>query len=105
MFKGQLPLRLSSLIFVSFLSSSGTLARIPNLIPTPIETILQRHSTFLLEKDLKPAADFIRACTRIDPEERPTADTLCGHEWMRGAVTCEGWRDVKALVGSKAKGP
>ncbi|KAF9514871.1 hypothetical protein BS47DRAFT_1342650, partial [Hydnum rufescens UP504] len=81
----------------------GKFARIPDLIPTPIETILQQYSVLLLEEDLKPAADFIRACTRIDPEERPSAKTLIGHEWMRGAVTCDGWRDVNALLGSKAE--
>ncbi|KAF9514864.1 hypothetical protein BS47DRAFT_1392124 [Hydnum rufescens UP504] len=60
----------------------GTLARIPNLTPTPIESILQQYSALLLEEDLKPAADFIRACTRIDPEERPPAETQ-----VPGAIT------------------
>ncbi|KAF9502865.1 hypothetical protein BS47DRAFT_1374523 [Hydnum rufescens UP504] len=81
----------------------GTLARIPNLTPTPIESILQQYSALLLEEDLKPAADFICACTRINPEERPPVETLVCHEWMRGAMACDGWRDVNALLGSKAE--
>ncbi|KAF9514809.1 hypothetical protein BS47DRAFT_1328588 [Hydnum rufescens UP504] len=86
-----------------YFEPDGTLARIPDLTPTPIESILQQYSALLLEEDLKPAADFIRACIRIDPEERPPAETLVGHEWMRGALTCVGWRDVNALLGNNAE--
>lgn len=37
------------------------------------------------EKDIAPAAAFIRKCLTIDPHERPTALELLEDEWLKNA--------------------
>jgi serine/threonine protein kinase len=34
--------------------------------------------------------DFLKQCLQKDPNDRPTAELLCEHEWLR-----ESWLDLK----------
>ena len=40
------------------------------------------------ESEVGPAAEFIRACLRLDPLQRPSARELEQHAWLKGAFTC-----------------
>jgi serine/threonine-protein kinase SRPK3 len=57
--------------------------RIQSLNPVSIEDALSNYEV-LQPGDIAPAAAFIRACIKLDPKERPTADELCNHDWIAG---------------------
>lgn len=39
--------------------------------------------------EIGPAAEFIRACLHLNPQERPSAATLRNHSWLKKAfVPC-----------------
>ena len=40
---------------------------------------------WLSEDEIELAAGFIRACLKFDPEERPPAEELRGHEYLADA--------------------
>lgn len=42
----------------------------------------------LAEDEIKKAADFIRACLRLDYKERATAEELKGHAFLADAFRC-----------------
>ena len=49
-----------------------------------LETILSNCGV-IHDVDIKPAADFIRACTRLNPKDRISADQAVRHKWLRNA--------------------
>lgn len=65
-------------------SLEGALIRVKELAPTTIETCLRVYRT-LDEKEISPAAAFIRKCLTIDPSARPSALDLLGDEWLKDA--------------------
>jgi serine/threonine-protein kinase SRPK3 len=73
------------------LSCVGSLLRIDQLVPVGIEATLKDVSD-LADCDINPAAEFIRACLRLDPDDRPTAAQLLEHPWMKGAEVCQNYR-------------
>ncbi|KIM78168.1 hypothetical protein PILCRDRAFT_90740 [Piloderma croceum F 1598] len=74
-----------------YFDNHGNLLRIEQLVPVGIETTLKNVSN-LADYDIYPAAEFIRACLRLDPDDRPTAAQLLEHSWMKGAEVCRDYR-------------
>ena len=44
--------------------------------------------------DVRNAAEFIRACLHLDPEQRPSAAALMAHQWVSGAYMLVDYRPV-----------
>lgn len=63
----------------------GKLHRISELFPVTIEDALRNYKV-LTEEEIQPAADFIRACVRLDPSERLTAEEMLQHPWLSSPV-------------------
>ncbi|THH13792.1 hypothetical protein EW146_g6467 [Bondarzewia mesenterica] len=76
--------------------NNGNLLRIGQLIPVGIEATLKDVSD-LADDDIPPAAEFIRACLRLDLDDRPTAEQLLWHPWMKGANVCQDYRPPTAV--------
>lgn len=38
--------------------------------------------------DIPAAARFLRTCLAVDPEQRPSASTLIGNDWVAQAMIC-----------------
>lgn len=51
--------------------------------PQPIESALENYEV-LHPDDMGIVSDFIRKCLHLDPAERPSAEELLDHEWIRG---------------------
>lgn len=66
-------------------SHLGQLERIPDLLPVQIEDAIRNYK-LVPEADIGPAADFIRACLKLDPEERLSAEKLREHPWLEKVV-------------------
>ncbi|KAG1814958.1 kinase-like domain-containing protein [Suillus variegatus] len=66
-----------------FFDEQGSL-RVHNLIPQAMESCLRAYKV-MDEKDIAPAAAFIRKCLTIDPHVRPTALQLLDDEWLTNA--------------------
>lgn len=64
-----------------FFDEQGLL-RVHNLIPQAMESCLRAYKV-MDEKDIAPAAAFIRKCLTIDPHERPTALELLNDDWLK----------------------
>lgn len=64
-----------------FFDEQGSL-RVHNLIPQTMESCLRAYKV-MDEKDIAPAAAFIRKCLTIDPHERPTALELLNDDWLK----------------------
>ena len=75
---------------VSFIPStklcSGKLLRIDQMFPMSLEQAMINYG--LLETEVAPAATFIRACLRLNPEERSSARDLLAHPWLENAFMC-----------------
>ncbi|KAG1901461.1 kinase-like domain-containing protein [Suillus fuscotomentosus] len=67
----------------AFFDEQGSL-RVHNLIPQAMESCLRAYKV-MDEKDIAPAAAFIRKCLTIDPHVRPTALQLLDDEWLTNA--------------------
>ncbi|KAH7921680.1 kinase-like protein [Leucogyrophana mollusca] len=65
-----------------FFDQEGSLIRIKELFPRPIEECMRNYS-ILDEEDIPAAAAFIRRCLTVDPQARPTALELLDDEWLR----------------------
>lgn len=65
-------------------SFKGSLHRVHDLFPSTIENCLRLYNV-MEEKDIPPAAAFIRRCLTIDPRARPTALELLDDEWLKNA--------------------
>lgn len=76
---------------------TGNLLKIQQLVAVGIEATLKDVSD-LADNDIYPAAEFIRACLRLDPDDRLTAAQLLDHSWMRGAEVCRDYRPPRAVV-------
>ena len=61
-----------------------------------IEATLKDVSN-LADYDIYPAAKFIRACLRLDPDDRQTAAQLLEHSWLKGAEVCQNYRPPAAV--------
>ena len=48
----------------------------------PVENALANYG-ILSDEEISHAADFIRACIRLDPSDRPTAAQLASHSWFQ----------------------
>ncbi|KDR73028.1 hypothetical protein GALMADRAFT_281220 [Galerina marginata CBS 339.88] len=59
----------------------GELLRVKKLFPRTIEECIA-HYGCLEDKDIVPAATFIRRCLTIDPSLRPSASELMQDEWL-----------------------
>lgn len=66
-----------------FFDEQGSL-RVHNLIPQAMESCLRAYKV-MDEKDVAPAAAFIRKCLTIDPRTRPTALELLDDGWLKNA--------------------
>ncbi|THH21556.1 hypothetical protein EW146_g10 [Bondarzewia mesenterica] len=89
-----------------YFDGDGNLLRIKQLVPVGIEATLKDVSS-LADYDIPPAAEFIRACLCLDPDDRPSAEQLLRHQWMKGAEVCLDYRPPTAVVvlhGVEAKG-
>jgi hypothetical protein len=65
----------------------GNLLRIKKLLPVPLEQAMANYGLPEAEVFL-PAASFIRACLRLDPNECATARDLRLHTWLESAFVC-----------------
>ncbi|KIP04132.1 hypothetical protein PHLGIDRAFT_206381 [Phlebiopsis gigantea 11061_1 CR5-6] len=65
-----------------YFDKKGSLHRVSDLFPVSIEDALRNYD-ILSSEEIGPAADFIRACIRLDPRDRPTAKELASHPWLR----------------------
>lgn len=59
---------------------------VPARPPKNLEDMLSQ-SPFLSPKDIPRVASFIRACCKLDPSQRPSADDLTVHAWLMDAYT------------------
>ena len=66
---------------------TGNLLRVPELIPVPLEQAISVYNV-VPEDEVEPVADFIRACLRLDPLQRPSARELEEHPWLSKAFSC-----------------
>lgn len=64
--------------------------------PTTLEQAITNYGVMRAD-DVGPAANFIRACLRLDPEARPTANELLTHRWISGASVCRDYRAAPSL--------
>lgn len=64
----------------------GKLLRISQLFPVTLEEAIINYG--IPEAEATGAASFIRACLRLNPEDRSSADDLETHEWLENAFTC-----------------
>ncbi|KAJ7209761.1 kinase-like domain-containing protein, partial [Mycena pura] len=72
-----------------YFSDDGNLLKINKLIPTSLETAMANYSIpGLSEDEIGNAADFIRACLRLDYKERATAKELLNHPFLSNAFKC-----------------
>lgn len=65
----------------------GNLHRIPDLSPVSIEAALGNYDVGPTD-EVELAANFIRACCRLNPFARPPARELEMHAWLADAFTC-----------------
>lgn len=65
------------------LSFAGELLRVKKLFPRTIEECLA-HYERVGNRDIAPAAAFIRRCLTIDPSIRPSASELLQDGWLDG---------------------
>jgi serine/threonine-protein kinase SRPK3 len=56
------------------------------MFPTSLEQAMLNYG--LPEAEVTPAAGFIRACLRLNPQERSSAKDLMAHPWLENAYTC-----------------
>lgn len=73
------------------MNSTGTLQVTADTIN--IEQAIASRNV-LSAADVVLAADFIRACLRLDPERRATAAQLLEHPFTIGAAQCANYRPV-----------
>ena len=64
----------------------GNLLRIEKLLHVPLEQAMANYG--LPEAEVLPAASFMLACLRLDPNERATARDLGLHAWLESAFVC-----------------
>ncbi|THH11300.1 hypothetical protein EW146_g8092 [Bondarzewia mesenterica] len=79
-----------------YFDDHGNLLRGRHLAPVGIEATLKDVSN-LADHDIPAAAEFIRACLHLDPDDRPTANQLLHHQWMNGANVCQDYRSPTAV--------
>lgn len=65
----------------------GNLLRVPELIPVPLEQAISVYNA-VPGDEVDSIADFIRACLRLDPLQRPSARELEDHPWLAKAFSC-----------------
>jgi serine/threonine-protein kinase SRPK3 len=65
---------------------SGKLLRIDQLLPVSLEKAMMEYG--LPEAEVIPAANFLRACLHLNPEERSSASDLEAHPWLETAYMC-----------------
>ncbi|KIP06099.1 hypothetical protein PHLGIDRAFT_73196 [Phlebiopsis gigantea 11061_1 CR5-6] len=63
----------------------GKLHRISEFFPVTIEEALRNYKV-LTEEEIRPAAEFIRSCVRLDPSERLTAEEIVQHPWLSSPI-------------------
>ncbi|KAH7905119.1 kinase-like domain-containing protein [Hygrophoropsis aurantiaca] len=64
-----------------FFEQDGSLIRIKELFPRPIEQCMRNYNV-MDEEDIPAAAAFARRCLTIDPGARPSALELLDDEWL-----------------------
>ncbi|KAG8922968.1 hypothetical protein FRC02_011495 [Tulasnella sp. 418] len=67
-----------------YLDSDGSLIRIKYLSPVTFEDCIRNYN-LVPEHEAQGAADFMRRCLRLDPDDRPTAAELIGDKWLLDA--------------------
>jgi serine/threonine protein kinase len=67
---------------------------------TTLEDAIARYNV-LDADDARNAADFIRACLHLDPEQRPSAVELMAHRWVSGADMLVDYRSVLEHLAQK----
>ncbi|GJE90011.1 kinase-like protein [Phanerochaete sordida] len=66
-----------------YFDGNGDLLRVPELFYVKLEDALANYKT-LIDDEVGPAAEFIKACIRLEPADRPTAEALQAHPWLTG---------------------
>ncbi|KAF6761200.1 kinase-like protein [Ephemerocybe angulata] len=66
------------------LDEEGNLKGREEISPTSLEARLSARG-FIPDAEIKPAADFIGMCLRVNSADRPTSGDFCGDEWLYGA--------------------
>jgi len=69
-----------------YFNEEGKLVRISRLLPVTFEEAITNYG--IPEAEITVAAAFIRACLRLNPEDRSSADDLETHVWLENAFTC-----------------
>lgn len=64
----------------------GNLRRIDQLFPLSLEQAMMNDG--LPKIEATPAAEFIRACLHLNPNERSSATDLVAHPWLKKAFMC-----------------
>jgi len=71
------------------LHGTGNLLRIPELITFSLKDAMKNYKIpNLSEDEIKAAAEFIRACLKLDYVDRATAKDLQKHRFLADAFTC-----------------
>ncbi|KAI0782605.1 kinase-like protein [Abortiporus biennis] len=66
-----------------YFNEDGTKRTVRELEYYSIEMALSAYNV-MPEDEFEPAADFIRTCIHLDPKDRPTAEELREHPWLKG---------------------
>lgn len=66
---------------VAYRACVGNLLRVDELFDVPVEQALSNYK-ILLPEQIEPAAQFIRKCIRLNPEDRPSAQDLLMDDWL-----------------------
>jgi len=66
-----------------YFDKNGKLLRISELYPMTLEQSMINYG--LPKADAAPAAAFMRACLRLNPDERSTTKDLLDHPWLKRA--------------------
>ena len=69
----------------AYTSCAGNLLRVDELFVTPVEEALANYK-ILPPEQIEPAAQFIRKCIRLNPEDRPSAQDLLSDDWLRDII-------------------
>jgi serine/threonine protein kinase len=71
------------ILFFYYYFTTGNLRRRKQLPSVTIEDLLRQHGV-----ESQGAADFIRECLHLDPDQRKSAHELASHPWMANAEWC-----------------
>lgn len=85
-------------------SLAGNLKNIWTLFPVDIKRAIT-DCNVVPNDQIAPAASFINACLRLNPKERPSAEELTFHDWVKDAYACSDTGDEYEFVANYGMPP